>query len=79
MHCSRLTHASQEMNSVRCVCGCVLWERVGGRDKKMWSVCVCGAVDVAAEECMYGACLMGVVFGGGAIGEVKKTNSLSLV
>lgn len=42
-------------------------------------VSVCGAVDVAAGECMHGACLMAVVFGGGAVGEVKKTNRLSLV
>lgn len=27
----------------------------------MWSGSVCGTVDVAAGECMYGACLMAVV------------------
>lgn len=48
MHCSHLTHASQEMKSVRCVCGLsVLRESVGGRDIRMWSGSVCGAVDVA--------------------------------
>lgn len=61
MHCSRLTHASQEMKSVRCVCGCVVWESVGGRDVRMRSGSVCGTVDVAAGECMYGACLIAVV------------------
>lgn len=38
-----------------------LWESVGGRDVRMRSGSVCGAVDVATEQCMYGACLMAVV------------------
>lgn len=85
MHCSRLTHASQEMKSVRCVCGCVVWESVGGRDVRMWSRSVCGTVDVAAGECMYGACLMAVVLvrvcrcGLLLVRSKKKTNRLSLV
>lgn len=61
MHCSRLSHASQEMKSVRCVCGCVVWQSVGGRDVRMWSGSVCGTVDVAAGEYMYGSHLMAAV------------------
>lgn len=83
MHSSRLTHASQEMKSVRCVCGCVVWESMGGRDVRMWSRSVCGMVDVAAGEYMYGACLMAVVWCGrvgvGCCWRGKKTNRLSLV
>lgn len=79
MLCSRLTHASQEMKSVRCVCGCVLWESVGGRDVRMWSGCVCGTVDVAAGEYMYGACLMVVVLVGVLLVRERKQTGLSLV
>lgn len=38
----------------------MVWESVGGRDVRMRSASVCG-IDVAAGECMYGACLMTVV------------------
>lgn len=42
----------------------MVWESVGGRHVRMWSGSVCGTVDVAAGEYMYGACLMAVVLVG---------------
>lgn len=67
------------MKSVRCVCGCALWESVGGRDVRMWSGCVCGTVDVAAGEYMYGACLMAVVLVGVPLVRERKQTGPSLV
>lgn len=45
----------------------------------MWSGCVCGTVDVAAGEYMYGACLMAVVLVGVLLVRERKQTGLSLV